>query len=251
MSPASHQHDPFWDSLWGLILTLAFGTLIFIIFSVIQTTILIIYGYSINNWNQNINFEHLITQLYFDGFAISLAEIPAVIIGCSLVFTFTKLRLYKNDNIAHYLQLNLAPLKTSLKWLGVMTVIIVLLELSYIVLERDTPDFMTKVYSSARYYPLLWLAVIIAAPIFEELLFRGFLLEGLRHTVLGNIGAIFITSASWAMVHAAQYDWFEVFTIFIIGLIFSYAKLSSKSLLVPIAMHMLMNLTATVLMEIK
>ena len=42
-------------------------------------------------------------------------------------------------------------------------------------------------------------------PVFEELFFRGFLLEGFRRTFLGTTGAVVLTSLLWAVIHT-QYD---------------------------------------------
>jgi membrane protease YdiL (CAAX protease family) len=43
-----------------------------------------------------------------------------------------------------------------------------------------------------------------------------------------------------------QYGWFEIISIFFIGILLGIAKIKTKSLYVPIAMHMLMNLAASV-----
>ena len=117
-------------------------------------------------------------------------------------------------------------------------------------LDRPTPEFMTRVYSSTQNLPLLWIAVAVGAPFFEEFLFRGFLLEGLSRSRLGLTGAILLTSASWAIIHM-QYGWFEIISIFFVGIALCIAKLKSNSLYVPIAMHMLMNLVASIGMELS
>jgi membrane protease YdiL (CAAX protease family) len=39
---------------------------------------------------------------------------------------------------------------------------------------------MTDTYETAEYTPLIWITFVIAAPLIEELFFRGFLFEGLR-----------------------------------------------------------------------
>src|SRR5260370_238343 len=55
----------------------------------------------------------------------------------------------------------------------------------------------------------LWLAVVIAAPVSEELLFRGFLHRGWAPSWLGIAGTIILTSALWAALHQ-QYNWFGI-----------------------------------------
>ena len=91
---------------------------------------------------------------------------------------------------------------------------------------------------------------ILNDPFFEEFLFRGFLIEGLSRSKVGVIGAVILTSASWAIIHM-QYGWFEIISIFFIGIVLCIAKIKSKSLYVPIAMHMLMNLVASIGMELS
>jgi membrane protease YdiL (CAAX protease family) len=48
-----------------------------------------------------------------------------------------------------------------------------------------------------------------------------------------------------------QYGWFEMINIFAIGIILAIARLKTGSLYVPIAMHMSMNLLASVAMEFQ
>ena len=88
-------------------------------------------------------------------------------------------------------------------------------------------------------------AIVVAAPVFEELAFRGFLLEGLRRGPLGDAGAVIVTSFAWAAVHL-QYDVYEIGTIVVFGLILGAARLAGGSLWVPITMHVLVNLVASV-----
>ena len=54
----------------------------------------------------------------------------------------------------------------------------------------DIPDFMVTAWHSAGFMPLLWIAVIIAAPLGEEILFRGFLFAGIAKSRLGGLGAM-------------------------------------------------------------
>lgn len=248
MLPQNNSKPSFWHSYWGLFTTLSIGLLIFLVFSLLQSLFLISYGFYLENTDTTVSFENIIKTLAYNGDAISFSEIPAAAIGIFLVIQFTRFR--KQDTVKNFLELSIPPLKTILMWLTIMLLVIVLLEFSYILFDRNTPDFMTKVYSSTKNIPLLWLAVIIVAPLFEEFLFRGFLLEGISQTKVGINGAIVLTSASWAVIHL-QYESFEIITIFLIGIILGIAKYKSRSLLTPIAMHMLMNLSASIMMEIS
>jgi len=54
-----------------------------------------------------------------------------------------------------------------------------------------------------------------------------------------------VTSLLWAMLHM-QYELAYVAVIFVVGLVFGYARLKTNSILTPLMMHFVMNLVATV-----
>jgi membrane protease YdiL (CAAX protease family) len=107
------------------------------------------------------------------------------------------------------------------------------------------PKFMIDAYSTAGFVPLLWTAVVLMAPLFEEVFFRGFIFQGIRHSRLGVCGAIVLTSLAWAGTHV-QYDWYQMTIIFAGGILLGVARWRSKSVYPPLAMHAAMNLMATV-----
>ena len=86
---------------------------------------------------------------------------------------------------------------------------------------------------------------MVAAPLFEEIFFRGFMFAGLQHSRLGPIGAMVLSSLAWAIIHL-QYDLYGITQIFLGGLLLGYARFRSGSIFPAIAMHALMNLIATV-----
>jgi len=107
------------------------------------------------------------------------------------------------------------------------------------------PDIMVKAYQTAYFPPMLWLAVIVGAPLSEEIMFRGFLFKGILHSKLGGVGAVLMTSLIWSLIHA-QYDWYGKATIFVSGLLIGSARLRTDSVYPGIVMHASMNLIATV-----
>jgi hypothetical protein len=99
--------------------------------------------------------------------------------------------------------------------------------------------FVVGLYTTARESGTLWLtlvAVIIAAPITEEFLFRGLLFRGWARSRLGVGGAIVLTSVVWAAMHV-QYDWLGVAEICGLGLLFGWLRHRSGSLITTLAMH--------------
>lgn len=107
------------------------------------------------------------------------------------------------------------------------------------------PEFMSSVYTSTESPWILWLAVIAAAPLFEELFFRGFVISGLCSSFVGPVGAILISSVLWTAIHF-QYDLYGLVTIFVVGLVLGIARLKTDSILLTIGMHSFMNLVATI-----
>jgi membrane protease YdiL (CAAX protease family) len=116
-------------------------------------------------------------------------------------------------------------------------------------LGRDvvTP-FQVEAYNSARqtgaWLPLL-LAVVVGAPIGEELMFRGFMFRGWAQTPSQVWPTIIVTSLLWALMHS-QYDWFGIGQIFIIGLVLGWLRWASGSALLTTLLHGLINAWATI-----
>lgn len=108
--------------------------------------------------------------------------------------------------------------------------------------------FVVDLYQTAREGGTLWLvlvAVVIAAPITEEFLFRGFLFRGWARSRLGVVGAVALTSVIWAAMHI-QYDWLGVTHIFGLGLLFGWLRHRSGSLLTPLLMHAVYGVAAMI-----
>lgn len=230
---------------YGFFKSLGIGFLIFFVFSIIQTLILFIYILATQTVQLE-NIEQILMSLALNGDAIAVAEIPAAIFGVWFVFYFSGKR--KLIDAKSYLKMNPPDWWDSLKWLGVMVLVVIAMQIINTVFERETPDFMNQIYNGSSNHLLLGIAVVIAAPFFEEFLFRGFIFEGLLHSRIGLIGALIIPAATWAVIHV-QYGLFEIATIFIIGIILAIAKYRTQSIYIPIFMHMFMNLTASLFME--
>jgi membrane protease YdiL (CAAX protease family) len=87
----------------------------------------------------------------------------------------------------------------------------------------------------------LWLAIVVAAPIGEELLFRGFMFRGFVHTPRDAIPSIVLLSLIWSLLHI-QYDWFVIVAIFVFGMLLGLVRWSTGSTTLTILVHMLNNL---------
>ena len=125
---------------------------------------------------------------------------------------------------------------------------VIVLDATTWLLGRDvvTP-FQVEIYRNARetgsWLPLL-IAVVVGAPLAEEIMFRGFLFRGWAQTHREVVPAIVVISALWAVMHT-QYDWFGIGQIFVIGLVLGWIRWTSGSTLLVILLHGMVNAWAT------
>jgi membrane protease YdiL (CAAX protease family) len=242
----SHKSVAASPRIWNFWATTGFSIVIFMGFLAGQSIAIGIYTF-MKVSQSGTNPAEFMNSLGSDGSAIAYSVIPGALIGALFVILFAGIR--KNISIRDYLELHPFRIKSLLFWIGVFIALNIGMEVLNHLLDRPMPEWMIHAYKSAGNYPLFFFAIIVAAPVFEELFFRGFLFEGLRHSWPGAIGAILITSAFWAVIHM-QYDWFDVASIFVIGLVLGYAKIKTGSLYVTIILHMLLNLIATIMVAL-
>jgi CAAX protease family protein len=105
-------------------------------------------------------------------------------------------------------------------------------------IARDIEPIRKMVASGPQWLALA--ALVIGAPLSEELLFRGYLLHRLRQTPLGFWGAALIANIGWTLLHV-EYSWLSLTDVFIAGLLFSWALWRTQSIWVPIAFHAIYN----------
>lgn len=179
-----------------------------------------------------------------NGTWLSVATLLTAVVCSALVAGVVKLR--KGAVLADYLGLRPVPGRSLLFWLGITVLFLVVSDMVTIALGRPViPEYMSEVYRTAQPAWLLWIALVVGAPLFEETFFRGFMMKGLASSFLRPAGAVVVTSVLWAALHL-QYDAYGVLTIFCMGLLFGSARLRTGSLAVPLALHGLANLGATI-----
>jgi membrane protease YdiL (CAAX protease family) len=141
----------------------------------------------------------------------------------------------------------LRPVRASVLagWIGVTLAFLAISDgLTLLLGKPIVPEFIRLAYATAQPVWPLWLALVVAAPLFEEALFRGFLFTGFQASALGSAGTIIVTSLLWAAIHL-QYDLYGIATIFAMGVVFGVARVATRSIYVPIALHATANLIAT------
>lgn len=88
---------------------------------------------------------------------------------------------------------------------------------------------------------------VLVAPLFEEVYFRGLMFPSVREG-LGELAAIFITAAAFAMLHAAQlaFSWAALLPLFFVGLVLTWVRAQLKSVAASWVMHVTYNATIVV-----
>jgi membrane protease YdiL (CAAX protease family) len=130
---------------------------------------------------------------------------------------------------------------------ALVAVMIVLEILTWLSGRASVTPFQTDAYRAAKTagtLPVMWLAFVVAAPVGEEILFRGFVFRGWAASRLGAPGAIALTSLIFAAIHV-QYDWFGIFQVLCLGMLFGWMRWRSGSTTLTILLHMAINFVST------
>lgn len=106
------------------------------------------------------------------------------------------------------------------------------------VLSTNLDQLIQQIRIAPRTILAAGLVAALVAPICEEIFFRGFLLQGLRHVVSAP-WAIVISAAIFAFAHLSLGS---TILLFLLGLMLGYLRVSQRSLWPSIALHMLNNL---------
>lgn len=190
-------------------------------------------------------------SLMNDGFLLSFVTLVAAPVWVAVYVLAARLRGW---SVRDYFALSWPTRGQTIFGVACMAALLLTFDGLTVLAGRDVvPPFMVEAYRSARVagaLPFFFLAVVVVAPIAEELTFRGFGFRGLSYSRLGVIGAIVITSAAWSVMHV-QYDWIILCQIFLIGLLLGWLRWASGSTLLTILLHLLTNLAATLQAVVK
>ena len=229
---------------WGIVGTFIWSIIIAIIFIFTQgMTVAIYIGLAYGKIDAN-ELGGLLSDLKTNGYVISLCTFATLVICGGLILGIIKLK--KGTRIKDYLGLNRVKIKTLFLWLSIVIIYILVSDIFAVSLGRPiVPEFMSSLYSSIGRVWLLWLAILVAAPVFEEIFFRGFVFTGLSSSFIGPIGTVILTSFAWSVIHI-QYDLYNIASIFGLGLVLGTARLVSGSVVLTIGLHSFASLVATI-----
>jgi membrane protease YdiL (CAAX protease family) len=225
---------------WGFWATIGFSRVIVLTSVLAQTVVVIAFGVSAKINHPDIHLY----SLGSNGLLLTIATVVSTppTIAFSLLFA----RFCRRLPIREYFRLYSPGKRQYFKWLLALLVLALCSDGFSILLGRPiVPDSMVHAYATAHFAPLLWLALIAAAPLGEEIIFRGFLFKGISCSRIGGTGAILISSLGWTALHV-QYDLYGMGTVFVGGLLLGVARLKSNSIYLPIMMHAVWSLIATV-----
>ena len=241
MSPFATPSAPASES-WKLAATLAWGVLVAAVFVGAQVTTTGVVALHGRGELTETQMAQILEAAPTDGYVLSVSTFVSMLVCVPLLFGIAWLK--KGSDLREYFALRPVPLRTLFAWMGLTLVLLAFSDgLTWLLGKPIVPEFMRAVHATAQPLWLLWLALVVAAPLFEEVFFRGFLFTGFAASAAGPAAAIVITSALWAAIHL-QYDLYGIATLFVLGVVFGLARLRTGSLYVPLALHAMTNLIA-------
>jgi uncharacterized protein len=229
---------------WGFWATLGWFALAAVLYVLMQVLVVFIVMIIIAaTSSKSLNEHDLLESVSTSG--MLLAVVTFVVNAVTLAFLMLA-PIIRRASIREWFALRpVRPSQTIIAMI-IVAVLIAASDLTTHLLNQPVvPEFMINAWKTAGFLPLLLAALIIAAPIFEEMTFRGFLFQGIARLRWGGIPAIIVTAALWAGIHL-QYDWYGVTTLFVFGLVLGGVRLWTGSLILPILMHAVINLVASV-----
>ena len=229
---------------WGGFATSLFGILIAAVFMIVQTVVIGIIVAVETASNPLLDIETFINGLTTNGFVLSIGSFATTLICVPLIFLI--IRIKQGLATKEYLAMSRVSINKLAPWfLAVAAFSISYDFFSHFLGRPFVPEFMTSAYTTARFQPLFWIAIIVMAPVAEEFFFRGFLFQGFQSTFLKPAGTVALTSFLWAIIHM-QYDIYDITAVFFLGIILGIARSKSGSIWTAVYLHAFINLIATI-----
>jgi membrane protease YdiL (CAAX protease family) len=220
--------------VWGLWATLAFAILAFVLGQAMGIAALSLLK----------NFDP--ARVDSDGTAVAIYTLVGNPVEIVTLVLATRL---SGTDALEYLGLDIPRWRdVAIAAAGLLVVIAAADALTFALGKEMVPAFQLDLHRSAQAegtLPWLWLAIIVAAPVGEELLFRGFMFRGFVHEPRDALPGILVIALIWSMLHV-QYDWFGTAQVFAIGVLFGFVRWRTGSTTLVILLHMLLNLESVV-----
>lgn len=182
-------------------------------------------------------FRARMDQMLYNGDLVARQALWSGIIGS--LFILGSVFLWKRRSAVDFLGLRVPHIKRFLPWLGLFILLVVLIEGLATLSPTFRTDFMDRVIGSTTNLTLLLIGVGLMAPLFEELLLRGLLFGSVRY-MTDEHTTVAITAGVFALMHL-QYNWAIMLLIIPMGMVLGYARSRSRSIWVPVLLHVLNN----------
>ncbi|WP_299186254.1 type II CAAX endopeptidase family protein [uncultured Psychrobacter sp.] len=177
-----------------------------------------------------------------DGTVVSVS----IIISCILLMALSYLIVrVKSGDIREYLAIKPFSLAVGIGMFGILLLFMIGSQALTYFLDKSPLVFVDPLYQSVSSVWLLVFAMVIVAPIYEELVFRGILWSAVAEQFApaklnGALLASIVTSFIFAVIHL-QYGIYEITTIVVLAFVFCYARIKSGSLVLPMLLHIINN----------
>lgn len=216
---------------WGFWPTMALSALCMFAMLVAQMLFLASAALVLNSMGEQVT----VGTLADDSLFMTISMIVGAAAATPLVFWLTHMRRL---GIRSYL--GLVPLRLKSTLLGLLSLLGLLFVLSALVGDRSAGTEETnRMLAGVSQWWLVVIAVAVAAPVFEEILFRGFMFKGIV-TSLGPVAAVLITAATWSVLHF-QYNILGIGLIFTLGLFLGVMRAVTGSTTLAIFLHATVN----------
>jgi len=185
-----------------------------------------------------------VSDILFFGSSNGTVVSVSIFISCLLLTALSVLIVrLKGSDVRQYLAFTPFSLAVGLGLFGLLLLFMIGSEALTYLLDKSPLVFIDPLYESVNSVWLLIVAIVIVAPLYEELVFRGVLWSAIAEQFSEQRGAVIasvVTSVIFAVIHL-QYGLYEISTLVVLALIFCYARIKSGSLLLPMLLHMINN----------
>ena len=160
----------------------------------------------------------------------------------------------KEQPIFESLRINIVPLKTIKNTVIFSSGVLIVFDTMDRIIHKfiPPPEYIIDLGEIMRPdstlgYIFLFLAVVIVAPIGEEIVFRGFLQKFLEKYWKDITRAVLVTSLFFAMIH---FNPFWTIQIYLLGVILGFLAWKTNSVIPSIVLHIINNGSAFILTNI-
>lgn len=192
-----------------------------------------------------------LSLVHYDGTVLTLATLVANPLQIAILAWAARLR---GAAVADYLALGAFRARDFGVSLVVTAALVLAISVFGLIAGQElVTSFQTESYASTPslgWLAALCVAVVIVAPLGEEVMFRGFMFRGLVRAQHHPIWGIAVIAVLWTALHI-QYDWFGLLQVFLLGILLGWARWRSGSTTLTFVLHGLINLESAVETVIK